>query len=87
MTHLLVQIVAEQKNEKGVYVYVDTQYFSEQQAMKDWMSGAVGWADRFRIFKARGESKSFYEGVVVNGAVPKWEKKSLIDSKVLNVYA
>jgi hypothetical protein len=84
----LVQVIAEQKNQNGAYVHVDTEYFSDAEAIKDWMSGAVEWADRFRIFDNReGYSNFFYEGLVVNGVIPKWEKKSLIDSKILNVYA
>jgi hypothetical protein len=82
-----VQIVAEQKNQNGHYQYVDTEYFSDPEAVKDWLSGAVEWADRFRIFNAEPDSNCFFEGVVVDGSIPKWEKKSLIDSKVLNVYA
>ena len=67
--NLSVQVVAEQLNEAGIYVHVDTEYLSDSTKMKDRISGAVEWADRFRIFKV-GAAEHFFEGLVVNHAVP-----------------
>lgn len=85
MYNVTVQVVAEQKNEAGAYIHTDTEYFSESEKMKNWLSGAVEWADRFRIFKV-GSSETFFEGVVVNHQIPEWKKLRLDDHKVVDLY-
>jgi hypothetical protein len=84
--NLEVQVVAEQLNDAGLYIHVDTEYFTESGKLRDWLTGAVEWADRFRIYKV-GSSDIFFEGVVVNNTVPKWEKLNLNNRKIISVYA
>lgn len=83
--NLSVQVVAEQLNDAGVYIHVDSEYFSESEKMKDWISGAVEWADRFKIFKV-GTCEHFFQGIVVKNAVPKWEKLRIDDHRVVDLY-
>jgi len=80
-----VQIVAEQKNNSN-YVHVDTEYFSDADSLKDWLSGAMEWADRFRIFKI-GDADFFFEAVVVNHKVSKWQKISMSKLERVDLYA
>ena len=71
-----IQVIAEQYVAAGIYAHVDTQYFTDPISAKNWMSGVVEWADRLRIFTDKS-TQIFFEGVVVNKIISKWDKKDL----------
>jgi hypothetical protein len=82
---ILVQIIAEQQHSDGRYVHADTEYFDQPNKLQDWISGAVEWADRFRIFKV-GQSNFFFEGIVVGKNIPKWEKIKIDDLTIVDLF-
>lgn len=73
-----VQVVAYQKNQHGAYVHAGTEYFEDAESMRNWCSGAVEWADRFRIFKTGGHD-SFFEADVINKIINRWVQRDIID--------
>jgi len=81
-----VQVVAEQRNSNGLYIHIDTEYFSDSTSMSNWISEVVEWADRFRIYKV-GQCEKFFEGLVVDHKVPRWEKLNIEDHKVVDIYS
>ena len=74
---MMVQVIAYQKVNRG-YIHVDTEYFKGAEEMRDWCSGAVEWADRFRIFKTGGHD-SFFEADIVDKKVERWVQKDIED--------
>ena len=85
MFNSTVQVVAEQKNSGGAYIHIDTEYFCDPESMKNWLSGAVEWADRLRIFKV-GASEFFFEGIVDKKIVPRWEKLRIEDHSIIDLF-
>jgi hypothetical protein len=71
-----IQVIAEQCGAVGVYEHVDTQYFTDSKSAENWISGVVEWADRLRIFSTKS-TQIFFEGVITNKIISKWEKKDL----------
>jgi hypothetical protein len=71
-----IQVIAEQRVIVGIYEHVDTQYFTDSKSAENWLSGVVEWADRIRIFTDKS-TQVFFEGVIINKLISKWEKKDL----------
>jgi hypothetical protein len=83
---MMVQVVAYQKTKQGAYVHADTSYFKDADALHDWCSGAVGWADRFRIFKTGGHD-TFFEVDIENKQIGRWVQRSIHDyDSIINTF-